>query len=88
MDSCNFQFLKNQYESKNKSISKTNQYEPMNKSLLLQEPNHEKKNHYRSRKIKISKDVGVEGNKIEEDGLVRKRDGLGEWMREVESVVK
>ena len=47
-----------------------------------------KKIHYRSRKIKISKDVGVEGNKIEEDGLVRKRDGLGEWMREAESGVK
>ena len=32
--------------------------------------------------------MGVEGNKIEEDGLVRKRDGLGEWMREAESGVK
>ena len=37
--------------------------------------------HYRSKKIKISKDVGVEGKKwrkMEEDGLVRKRDRLGE----------
>lgn len=43
-------------------FKKKNQYEPMKKSLLLQEPNHEKekKNHQRSRKIKTSEDVGVE----------------------------
>ena len=41
--------------------------------------------HYRSRKIKISEDVGIEGKKwrkMKEDGLVRKRDGLGECKRD------
>lgn len=74
-------------------FKKKNQYEPMKKSLLLQEPNHEKekKNHQRSRKIKTSEDVGVEEKKwrkMKEDGSVRKKDGLGEWMREAKGGVK
>ena len=60
----------------------------MKKSLLLQEPNHEnkkktktkKKLHYRSRKIKILKDVGVEGNKWRKMGQWGR--GMVGWVKE------